>query len=135
MRIPVLGVLTGDRSTDQFAADLPPALRAFYKRTRFEAGQRLADGSILRHMQAYLDVLRTVNDPDDVHGWTGQVSDIPFDPYGDVDWILVAEDTHAGDLLAEVRRERSDIYQWGMHIAHSGELSPRSRRRSSRPPA
>lgn len=45
--------------------------------------------------------------------------------------MLIAEDTNAGDLLAEIRREREDIYQWDMDIAHRGEPYPRSRRRGA----
>lgn len=132
IEFPASEVLDGSTSADRLAASLPPALRGFFHRTRSDARERLSDGTLVAHMRSYLGVLRTVDDPDDRHGWKARVADIPFRPTAEADWMLIAEDTRAGDLLAEIRREREDIYQWDMDIAHYGLPYPRSQRRRGR---
>lgn len=132
IEFPASEVLDGRMSADRLTASLPPVLRDFFHHTRSEARERLSDGTLVAHMRSYLGILRTVDDPDDRHGWKAWVADIPFRPTAEADWMLIAEDTRAGDLLAEIRREREDIYQWDMDIAHYGLPYPRSQRRRGR---
>ena len=107
--------------TAQFANTLTESIREFISQSRLKAAARLADGSYIRVLEAYLADMRSRTEPEDQGYYRTVESGIAL-ILRDEQYLRLSLDRRVRELYQQIHLEENALYQWWMNL-NKGDIS------------